>query len=329
VLRVFQKAGPEKQARVDSGMGRLITGDALDKLLMNHAVFEEFRNSMVDNWQKSPVKYCFSPLVPGHISHVAGMFKGRKISANDKPCWDFSVFKYMFEMAQQTVKGLAVQPSGMTDDAYAAYLCDVDKCFEAKYKDCVYRLSNGECYTSIWEGIMKSGWLLTIDVNSICQLLLDNLVKIRMGETDKQILADPIVAGGDDTLQSFREDFDKTKYLAVAKSLGFEMSPFEEHKNFNGCEFFSTRFYLKDGTWTFKAQRFTKHVKALRTTKLKDLASALSSHMVNHVWDTNKYNFFKNMFMTLRKSHPDDFPLAFMIQQKQLQYRVLGCEAAC
>jgi len=176
---------------------------------------------------------------------------------------------------------------------------------------------------------MKSGWLMTIDFNSIGQLVVDNLIKFRLGWTDEMILAEKIVVGGDDVLQTFPAGFDTTKYIEVGKGLGFDLAPFEFTKTFDGCEFFSTRFHKRDGVWTFKPERFTKHIAKLRTNKLEDLASALSSHMMNYAWDNSKFRVFENMYRALRKEHPGHFPASLLKTQRQLQYKLTGAETDC
>jgi hypothetical protein len=296
-------------------------------MVKNQAIFENFRKSMTENWQKSPVKYCFSPLVPGHINHLASIFK-REVYEADKKNWDFSCFEYVFYIVCKVVQGLAVQNIDMSDEEFAKFLHDVWGCFNEVQAKCNYRCTNGETFKSILEGIMKSGWLLTIDFNSIGQVSIDFLVKVRMGMTDDEILADDIVAGGDDTLQSFPVDFDTEKYIQIAATLGYELS-FVKRSSFEGCEFFSNRFHKVEGVWTFQPERFTKHVAKIRMTKLENLASSLASHMMNYVWNKRRWGFFYRMFMTLRKEHPDLFPLSFIKTNQAIRYKVTGCEVDC
>lgn len=325
VVKNFIKGEPTKRKKIDEGMPRCIAGDALHKTVQNVAVFEDFREAMTKNWMDSPVKYCFSPLVPGHIDHLAKQFK-KDVWASDKKNWDFSVYSYVYETIRGTIKGLARQPADMDDDEFAEYLQDVDTSFHQK--ECAaYRCTNGEIIKSTCDGIMKSGFFLTIDANSIGQLNIDYLIKIRMGETDAQILADTVVAGGDDMLQTFRPKFDVERYKSEAHRLGFEID-FEHYDSFEGCEFFSHRFKRLDGVWTYTPERFTKHVMNLRTCKLEELASSLSSAMTNWVWDKKRFAFFNNMFRNLRKEYPEHFDLKFCRSNMQLRYKVLGCEAA-
>ncbi len=326
-LKTFCKAEPHKMKKLENKMIRIVTGMPLHKMIKNQAVFENFRNAISENWQKIPIKYCFSPQVPGHIAHLNRVFKNGTVSAADKTNWDFNFFEYVFDITKEVVKGLSIQPADMEDAEYAEYLKDVESCFNEIYKDSKYRCTNGNVYKAIRNGIMKSGWLLTIDVNSIAQLVVDNAVKVRMQISDAEILKMPIVVGGDDTLQQFPKDFDLGKYKITAKELGFDLSDFEETPTFDGCEFFSHRFYKKNGVWTYKPVRFTKHIVKLRTAKLEDLAMTLSSYMLGCVWDNEKFTFYHKMYRALRAEHPAQFPANLLRAQRQLQYKVLGLEA--
>ncbi len=325
-LKCFLKGEPHKKAKIDKGMIRIITGMPLHKTVKDQALFENFRRAMVEEWEKSPVKYCFSPLVPGHIKHLANTFKGRKVADTDKTNWDFYCFDWVYEMASRVIKGLAYKPLGMTDEEYQEYLNDVDQSIKEKYIDSKYRCTNGKVFSSAHNGIMKSGSLLTIDINSISQLCLDIIIKMRMGWSDDQIMADPIVVGGDDVIQSFPDDMDYEGYIREAKILGFELPAFKINDSFDGVEFFSNHFYKENGIWKFRPERFTKHVQNLRKVKIDDLASALNSAMLNHAWDDEKYEFFSTMFLEMKKKYPNAFPIHLLVNKDVLRYRLLGCE---
>lgn len=329
-LKLFLKAEPTKKAKLDAKMLRIITGMPLHKTIKNQAVFENFRKSMVDNWEESPVKYSFSPELPGHINHLAKWLGvEEKTYSSDKRNWDYMFFCFLFKAVGEVVCELAIQPDDVSDEEFEAYKADVRQCVKEVNEKAKYRCTNGTVYQSAWDGIMKSGWLLTIDFNSIAQLLVDVLIKIRLGWDDKQIYEYKIVVGGDDVIQTFPHDIDTDKYLEEASKMGFDLAEFEVTKGFEGCEFFSTRFQKRDGVWTFHPLRFTKCVKRLRTTKIADLAGALSSHMMNYAWSNNKYRFFYDMYRKFRKDNPDLFPASLLKTQKQLQYKLTGAEVDC
>jgi len=248
---------------------------------------------------------------------------------SDKSNWDYNFFDYLFEISKQVTQNLAVCPAGMSESDFAAYLEDIASCYDEVVHHAKYRCSNGEVFSSVHPGAMKSGWYMTIAANSIGQLALHVLTMVRMGFTDAEIYAPEyaIVVGGDDVLQTFPQKFDVVRYRATMTELGFDVSDFKIHKQFDGCEFFSNEFKVENGAWTFHPTRFTKHVAHLRATKYEDLAAALSCHMLNHVWNNRRFNFFQKMYSAFRKEDPDNFPLIFNKSQRALQYKVLGVEA--
>jgi len=329
-LKAFTKAEPTKEAKIVNGMPRPVTGMPLHKTIKNNCVFAAFANTLVKDWKKSPVKYAFNPQRAGDIAHLAEIFEGRQVVESDKSNWDYNYFPYLFDIACQVTQGLAVRPAGMSEDSFQAYLADVQGCYLEVTRHAVYRCTDGSVWKSQHEGIMKSGWFMTIAANSIGQLAVHVLAMLRLGYTAEQIMSPEfaIIVGGDDVLQTMPQSFDTEKYRGALMDLGFDVSDFKVLKQFDGCEFFSNTLSRQEGVWTFHPTRFTKHVAHLKVTKMADLASALSSHMLNHVWNKKKFAFFEEMFREFRKEHPEDFPLVFLKSRQRLQYKVLGLESA-
>jgi hypothetical protein len=328
-LKCFIKAEPTKVDKLERDMPRIVTGMPLHKTIKNNCVFAPFAEALVGGWKKSPVKYAFNPQRPGDIAHLASQFAGRRVVESDKSNWDYNYFEYLFQLVEAVVVDLAAQPEDMSDSDFDAYKEDIISCFKEVVDNATYRCTNGECFRPERSGCMKSGWLLTIAANSIGQLMIHVLALMRMGLTDEQIMSPDyaIVVGGDDVLQTFPPEFSTDAYRAELQSLGFNVTDFKVRDGFEGCEFFSNEFKHQDGVWQFFPTRFTKHVAHLRVTKISDLASSLSSHMLNHVWNTKKFNFFYTMFQAFRKKYPDEFPLVFLKSRTSLTYKVIGYES--
>lgn len=330
-VKTFVKNEAMKKAKIEKGMPRIVAGMPLHKTVKNNAVFGPLAENMVAEWKNSPVKYAFNPQRAGDIAHLANVFKRRRVHESDKPQWDYSYFLYIADGVNRVVKELAVRPDGMSEEDFVEFLADVDSCFREVFHDAVYRCTNGNVFRAIMDGIMKSGWFFTIGGNSMGQILLHVLALIRCGCSDEEILSPSfaIVAGGDDVLQTFPDDFDVQSYWDNLQTLGFKVEERKVHDSFDQCEFFSNKFELVDGQWTYKPVRFTKHIAHLSVVKTADLAGALASHMLNHVWDTKKFLFFDNMFKHFRAKFPCQFPLAYYKTRNQLRYKVLGLEASC
>jgi len=238
------------------------------------------------------------------------------------------MFDYFFVILEELVVRLAVQPADMDDDEFAQYIRDARGAIREVAEGAQFVFTNGEVYEVTVAGIMKSGWLLTIFGNSVSQIALDVLVKIRMGLTDAEILhsSNVNVAGGDDTLQSFSEKVELDVYKRKAAALGF-LVEFKEHDNFVGAEFFSNVFKDVGGVIGFEPVRTTKHFEKMKRVKAADLPMALSSAMINYCWVDRHFNFFSNMYKHFRKDNPTLYPLSLSKSKQYLRYKCKGFES--
>ena len=329
-LKCFLKAEPTKHKKIQNDMPRVITGLPLHKMIKHQAIFKEMLFNAVERWRDSPIKYPFSPSSPGHVEHLVRCFEGKKVYESDKTNWDFMFFGFVFDICKEVIKRLAVRPDSMSEEEFNEYLADVDGSFDEVINSSQYRCTNGKVFQPCYPGAMKSGWLLTIFCNSMAQVAVDTLIKMRLGLSDSQITSKDnlIIAGGDDVLQTFN-GVDTEQYLLQAKLLGFELEEFIEHESFDGCEFFSHVFQYHEGIWKYKPVRFTKHIAKLATTKMDDLACALGSHMINYCWDRKRYSFFDKMFRHFRKQYPDKFPITYLKSMNYWRFKVKGYEANC
>lgn len=327
-LKVFLKGEPTKVAKIEKGMPRVITGFPAHKMLKHMAIFEDLQAAAVENWTKSPLVAGFAPSVGGHIQELASRFGDRKVYASDKVNWDYTCFGYVFDLVEDVIIDLAVQTDEWTDDAWADYEADIRAAIREVSRGSRYRCSNGKVYATKFNGAMKSGWYLTYLVNSMAQGIVDVLIKLRMGVVPAAMLEPDhhTTFGGDDVLQTFPKGFDTKKYIETASEFGFELTEFEVCDTFDGCEFFSHTFKKAGRQWTYHPTRFAKHIESLRRVKLEDLAGALASHMRNHVWNDERFNFFRRMYGALRKEHPVLFPVDLCPKQEHLRWAVLGLE---
>jgi len=326
-LKLFIKGEPHKKKKIDEEMLRPIAGFPLTKMIKHQAIFREMLDTAVQQWKHSPIKYGYSPHVPGDLEHLIKQFEGAdSIYESDKTNWDFNMFDYLFVICKKIIVQLALRPTDMEDADWNEYIKDIEDSID-EVRDCEYRCTNGTMIKSGYKGIMKSGWLLTIFVNSLAQLVSDMLFKVRMGIDTKELLSAShvMVCGGDDIVQSFPVGFDVEKYVTVAKQFGFVIE-LKKHKTMKEVEFFGNVISHNQLFWTFVPVRFTKHIENLSTTKLDDLAMALSSHMTNYVWDTKRFRLFDELFCMLRKEYPDKFPVHLRKSQMALQYKNKGLE---
>lgn len=173
---------------------------------------------------------------------------------------------------------------------------------------------------------MKSGWFMTIAVNSIAQLNVHVITCIRLGMSDEEILALRIFAGGDDVNQE-PVPAGVEAYVAEAAKLGVEME-IHERESIYHSEYFSNDLRMGKEGPQFFPKRWTKHIEHLKVVKLEDLGDALCSHMENYRHDVEKFNLLNKMYLNLHEKHPHEFPIKRLQSRSLLLAKQYGYEAA-
>jgi hypothetical protein len=324
-LKVFLKGEPTKIKKIDAGMPRIITGMPLHVTVKHAAMFRNLATTLVANWKDTPVKYAFSPANPGHIEHLKRVLPGR-VFESDKSNWDFMMYDYIADACCGVVKNLAIKPPEWEESQFEQYLTDVDHAFEQVFTNSKYRTSDGHVFTMKTKGIMKSGWFMTIAVNSIAQLVCHVLTMMKLGYDDEAIIAKPIFVGGDDVNQDL-EGVDLGQYVCEAAKMGIEME-IHERVNLESSEYFSNDIRLERGKFTYYPKRFSKHIEHLKVVKKDDLSNALVSHMENYRHDYDKFALFEGIYHQLREKYPAEFPLSALKSRSYLVGKQYGYEYA-
>ena len=324
-FKLFLKGEPTKKSKLDRGMPRCIAGFPLHGTIKHASVFKNLAFSLVSNWKKTPVKYAFSPANPGHLEHLIEWLPGA-IWESDKKNWDYMMNGWIVDNCCEVIKLLALKNPDWSDEQYAKYLSDIEGCFKQVFDNSVYRTSNGEAYTVNERGIMKSGWYMTIVVNSIAQIVVDTMIQIKAGTSDDTILATQLIAGGDDVNQQPAE-CGMDEYVKIAKTLGIEIE-LHERPSMVQSEYFSNDIRMGKAGPEFYPKRWTKHIEHLKTVKLDDLADALCSHMENYRHDLPKFNLLEKMYHELRDKHPASFPITKLCSRQYLLAKQYGYEHA-
>lgn len=325
-IKVFLKAEPTKIKKIKKNMPRVVQGHPLHKMIKLQSMFSGLLSVAVDRWKESPIKYAFSPNSPGHIEHLARLFGNRNVYESDKSNWDYMYHWFLFHIFVEVVVRSCVQPADWTDSEFQEFLVDARKALWEGINGKRLRCTDGTTFCMLVAAIMSSGWLFTILANTVGQLAVDILVKIRMSFEDDFILnGNDEVFGGDDAQQTM-DGIDTDEYIVKAGEMGLPLEPFQKRESFDHSEFYSTIFWKEDGIWKYKPVRFTKHIYSLMYTKLEDLPQALVSHMANYCFDTKRFRYFERMFAAFRKNDPVAFDNKLLKTQLEVQFSVKGCE---
>jgi hypothetical protein len=320
------KAEANKLKKLKEDKPRGLAGQPVHKLIKHASMFHNLTEAFVSMWRELPIKYGYSPGNPGDIANLKKALPGL-VWSSDKSSWEFNVFFWHYLCFIIVVQKLCIKPPDMTDEEFNRYLyVEIPEAISEMYIDCKYRTSNGTVFHMKVQGIMKSGWFLTILANSVMQLIHNVMVLILLGQSDDEILSKGIVAGGDDVEQEPAAD--KEAYLACTAELGVKME-IEEHEGLEFSEYFSAKLRLDESKrWQFFPVRFTKHIEHLKTIKKENMASALSNYMGDHRHDADRYNLFLRIFHLFRKEHPGLFPLGFLKSRQVLLATQYGYESA-
>lgn len=325
LCRVFLKSEPHKKKKIESGMLRIIAGFPLHKTIKHIAIFQSINKLLVEKWSDVPVKFAYSPLVPGSNKHLRDVFKSKTVWESDKTNWDFNMFDKYFKYFAEFVVNMAVKPVNMSQRSFEEYLRDVREAVDEVSK-AQYVLSNGNIYKSTFPGIQKSGWFNTITSNSISQLAVDIETQLECGISRREIVEHVIIVGGDDVMQEKLKIL-KEEYEQASRLVGVPMSITETP--FEGSEYFSHRFKIIGSSVAAVPTRFTKHIENLKRANKGEIGSSLVSLMHEWVWDDDKYKFFHDMYMYLRSTSSDSefyYPLKVLPFKDSLRRHIDGLE---
>jgi hypothetical protein len=307
--------------KVKTGMCRLVHGHGLHKLVQNYCLFDPLLSQMSKTWMKNPVKQKFAACNPGHIEHLASAFGRETVWSSDKKNWDFTVSGWLVDAAEEVILRLAEPALGAEED-FEEWKKDVEDMFLQIFTDRVFRCSSGRRFQPANKGIMPSGWLLTFCVNSLFQVILDNMTQIRMNKTDDQISAEALAVLGDDVLQTMKIG-DSEHYVEEMAALGIqcEMTSTPE---FSGTEFVSKTYRYKSYHWTFEPTRLTKHLGNLMVQKDDNVVETLGNLARDWYWNDRVFRFLRSVFLKWKEKCDDvnvsDFPSMEDLRRRQAGY---------
>lgn len=189
-LNVFIKPEPHTKKKMLEERYRLISGVSLTDALVDRVMFGWLNRQVLNAVLKTPAYLGWTP-VKGGWKTLKDRFGGRSVLCLDKSSWDWTVQEYLVDIWKMFVKEMM---HGHPDWWARA----VDDRFDLLFKKAVFQFKDGTQVLQGSPGIMKSGCLLTLLLNSVSQSLLHYIAMIRMNLPPRTL--EPISVG-DDTLQ--------------------------------------------------------------------------------------------------------------------------------
>lgn len=189
-LKVFVKQEPHKVDKLAEGRYRLIMGVSLVDTIVDRIIFGELLRTA-----SSPRSILRTPCMVGWAPNRGGwrfisMYTKDGFSI-DRKAWDWTVTEWMVNIWERFIINLH-------PDAPLWWRSIVTLRFTSLFYTARFSFPDGQLIQQDTPGIMKSGCLLTLLLNSVGQTVLHTLAQIRL---EKDPYDNVPLSMGDDTLQ--------------------------------------------------------------------------------------------------------------------------------
>lgn len=189
-IRLFVKAEPHKKSKLEDSRHRLISSVSIVDQVIDHMIFGDFNQAVVDNWATTPSKVGWSAYRGGYRAIPDQVWL-----ALDKSSWDWTVNVWLVELVLQARVNLCTN----FNDYWYELACWR---YKELFFNAVFVTSGGTMLRQVNPGVMKSGCVNTIVDNTLMQIILHLRVCIETGQEPGLIYA-----MGDDTLQERPIDY--------------------------------------------------------------------------------------------------------------------------
>lgn len=209
-IKLFIKDEPHKIQKLREGRQRLISCLALEDQVLDRILFCGWQKSEIADPFNCASKAGWSPIPLGYKQFLDCFSSDSDSLAIDKTAWDWTmpgwvVFCYMAVKMQQ-VRNPTLE--------YAVMV--YNRLREVVGPGAVFREPNGRRLQQVHWGLMKSGWFLTLSMNSMAQAAQHELSLLRIGVSVRM----PVWAMGDDSLIRWNFEANVDRYLEELKKTG-------------------------------------------------------------------------------------------------------------
>lgn len=186
-IRLFVKAEPHKIKKIEQGRYRLISSVSVIDQIIDHMLFSEMNEKLIENWMTVPSKIGWSPVWGGWRAIPKETWR-----ASDKSSWDWTVHLWLVEMVLELRAALCQTQGKLFEQWFELALWR----YKELYVSPLFVTSGGIVLRQVNPGIMKSGCVNTISDNSVMQSLIHVRVCLEMGIPPRKMYC-----MGDDTLE--------------------------------------------------------------------------------------------------------------------------------
>lgn len=279
-LRVFIKQEPHKLKKVQEGRWRLILASPLCVQVAWQMMFSEAYDKDIDNAYYIPSQQG-AVFVGGGWKLFTQMWAQQGLTCGlDKEAWDWTAPAWVFDVCLQ-LTGRLMRGSRREDWQRIAKSLHKDM-----FEDPILVLGSGMRYKQLYPGIMKSGCVGTININSRSQVAVHLIASYMMGVDPRPLPA----CCGDDTIQHVRH----TSYLEVYERLGVRIKSVSDTLEFMGHDF---------PTSGPRPLYLMKHLKKAAYVREEDLGDYLDS-MARMYVHTDLFWFWEKLATVLHRRLP-------------------------
>jgi len=223
IIRVFIKPEPHKKAKMEEGRWRLIMASSLPVQVAWHMLFGQMNDIQIEKSYHIPSQQGIV-LVGGNWKQYYRSWKSMGTTCGvDKSSWDWTAPYWAIQLELQLRFRLARGERKMD------WLETAKLLYRHMFEDPTLMTSDGHLFKQQIPGVMKSGCVNTISLNSHCQVFLHMAVCI-----EAQISMHPLPrVCGDDTLHHAKH----TLHLDLYKRYGIQIKESSETTEFVGHRF--------------------------------------------------------------------------------------------
>lgn len=267
-LKVFVKQEPHKISKIQEGRERLIQAVSLVDTMIDRILFGEMLRVA-----SSPEMVGMTPCLVGWAPwHSGWRLIQKKFGDNsmsiDRKAWDWTVQEWLVSFWNIFLKE-------MHPGAPVWWSTLVDYRLDQLFYHAIFKFQDGLMVVQEHPGIMKSGCLLTLILNSVSQVYLHCVAMMRIGQEPTFNI--PFCVG-DDTIMNV---MDCAQSYATALST---LCVVKEVEITNGFHEFVGFLFDKTG---FYPAYFLKHIFAIRHVDEKEIESTMQNYQM--LWYNSEF----------------------------------------
>lgn len=218
------KMEPHKPSKIAEDRLRLISVFALEDQMVDRCLFTSQLKTEVRNPFSQASKSGWTPMPEG-FHELISTFPGETL-ATDCSAFDWTFPSWLVDVILEA----RLDATRSVSEDYATAVRS--RWHEVLGTRCVLRLPSGHRYRQVKAGLMKSGWLLTISVNSEAQEYISRIAWMRSRKDEFPAFW----AMGDDVLMSWRGG-DPSRFIKRIRELGILTKMHSFDREFSGFLF--------------------------------------------------------------------------------------------